>query len=90
MSLGRSLPEELKETYKQMLLDLPEPRDKDCFHQISGGEAMEFVPVDHEFYLPIINMRRELVRQPSRLGGDRTPTDGLKGTRGCFGTRLLR
>lgn len=55
----KTLPDELKATYKQMLLDLP-ARDKQCFHQISGGEAMEFVPVDHEFYLPIINMRREL------------------------------
>jgi len=55
-----TLPDELKETYKQMLLDLPD-RDKDCFHAISGGEAQEFVPVDHDFYLPIIDMRRELV-----------------------------
>ena len=56
----KTLPDELKDTYKQMLLDLPN-RDKACFHQISGGEAQEFVPVDHEFYEPIINMRRELV-----------------------------
>ncbi len=55
----KTLPDELKATYKQMLLDLPS-RDKECFHQISGGEAMEFVPIDHEFYEPIINMRREL------------------------------
>ena len=55
----KTLPDQLKATYKQMLLDLPS-RDKECFHQISGGEAMEFVPIDHDFYEPIINMRREL------------------------------
>ncbi|MEZ5933525.1 MAG: phosphonate ABC transporter substrate-binding protein [Alphaproteobacteria bacterium] len=57
--IRKSLPEDLKATYKQMLLDLPK-KDPECFFNISGGEAMEFVPIEHDFYDKTIEMRREL------------------------------
>ncbi|NJO38665.1 MAG: phosphonate ABC transporter substrate-binding protein [Rhizobiales bacterium] len=57
--IRKSLPEELKTAYEDLLLDLPK-RDQECFFNISGGEAMEYVPIEHDFYNKTIEMRREL------------------------------
>lgn len=34
--------------------------DRDCFDAINNGESMGYWPINHEFYEPIINMRRQL------------------------------
>ncbi len=57
--IRKDVPDELKQAYKQLLLDLPE-RDKPCFEAISGGKATGFEPIGHEFYERVIEMRRQL------------------------------
>ena len=32
--------------------------DRECFDSVNFGEALGYWPVDEEFYMPIINMRR--------------------------------
>lgn len=54
------LPEAVKETYKRLLLGLRD-RDQACFQDIAGGEANGYVEIGHEFYEPIINMRKDLM-----------------------------
>lgn len=61
----KDLPQEAKQAYKELLLGLPE-RDQQCFFNITGGEAMEFIPVEHEFYSKTVDMRRSL--QEGRRG----------------------
>lgn len=46
-----------KAKYKEMLLSLHET-DQDCFFNISGGEAMQFVERDHSNWESIIEMRK--------------------------------
>lgn len=55
----KDLPDEFKQAYKQSLLDLPE-RDRACFEAISGGEAIGFEPIGHDFYERVIEMRRQM------------------------------
>ncbi|MEM7043908.1 MAG: phosphonate ABC transporter substrate-binding protein [Pseudomonadota bacterium] len=57
--IRKDVPKELKEVYKQLLLDLPE-RDQACFEAISGGKAIGFEPIGHDFYERVIEMRRQL------------------------------
>ena len=53
------LPQELKDLVMGAMMQL-QVEDRECFNAINDGEAMGYWPINHEFYLPIINMRREL------------------------------
>ncbi|MCR9067369.1 MAG: phosphonate ABC transporter substrate-binding protein [Rhodobacteraceae bacterium] len=53
------LPQELKDLVMGASLRL-QVEDPDCFDSVNSGEAMGYWPINHEFYVPIINMRREL------------------------------
>jgi phosphonate transport system substrate-binding protein len=53
----KALPQEAKDLYRQVLLDLAD-RDHDCFEGIVGGHAVDFEPITHEFYDSIIAIRR--------------------------------
>lgn len=53
------LPQELKDLVMGAMMQL-QTLDRDCFDAINDGESMGYWPINHEFYLPIINMRREL------------------------------
>jgi phosphonate transport system substrate-binding protein len=55
----KKLPQEAKDAYKQLLLDLPEQHSS-CFEAIAGGSAIGYAPVDHELYRTIVEIRREL------------------------------
>ena len=56
------LPQELKDLVMGAMMSL-QTEDRDCFNAINDGAAMGYWPINHEFYLPIINMRRELEGQ---------------------------
>lgn len=56
------LPQELKDLVMGAMMSL-QTEDRECFNAINDGEAMGYWPINHEFYLPIINMRRELEGQ---------------------------
>jgi phosphonate transport system substrate-binding protein len=53
------LPQELKDLVMGAMMQL-QNHDRACFDAINDGESMGYWPIDHEFYEPIINMRREL------------------------------
>lgn len=53
------LPQELKDLVMGAMMSL-QTEDRECFNAINDGESMGYWPINHEFYLPIINMRREL------------------------------
>jgi phosphonate transport system substrate-binding protein len=53
------LPQELKDLVMGAMMQL-QTLDRDCFDAINDGESMGYWPINHEFYEPIINMRREL------------------------------
>jgi phosphonate transport system substrate-binding protein len=53
------LPQELKDLVMGAMMQL-QVSDRDCFDAINDGESMGYWPINHEFYEPIINMRREL------------------------------
>jgi phosphonate transport system substrate-binding protein len=55
----KALPQEAKDLYRQLLIDLPE-QHQSCFEAIAGGAALGYQPVDHELYRTIIDLRREL------------------------------
>jgi phosphonate transport system substrate-binding protein len=55
----KKLPQEAKDAYKQLLLDMAE-QHRDCFDSIAGGSAIGYAPVDHELYRTIVEIRREL------------------------------
>jgi phosphonate transport system substrate-binding protein len=55
----KALPQEAKDIYKQLLLDLPEQHSS-CFESIAGGSAVGYAPVEHELYQTIVEIRREL------------------------------
>ncbi|MEM7722669.1 MAG: phosphonate ABC transporter substrate-binding protein [Pseudomonadota bacterium] len=56
------LPQELKDLVMGAMMSL-QTEDRECFNAINDGEAMGYWPINHEFYEPIINMRRELQGQ---------------------------
>ncbi len=56
------LPQELKDLVMGAMMSL-QTEDRECFNAINDGESMGYWPINHEFYLPIINMRRELEGQ---------------------------
>jgi phosphonate transport system substrate-binding protein len=53
----KSLPQEAKDIYKQILIDLPK-QHQSCFRAIAGGAAAGYAPVDHELYRTIIDLRQ--------------------------------
>ena len=55
----KKLPQEAKDAYKQLLLDLPE-QHRSCFDSIAGGSAIGYAPVEHELYRTIVEIRSEL------------------------------
>jgi phosphonate transport system substrate-binding protein len=56
------LPQELKDLVMGAMMQL-QVEDRECFDAINDGESMGYWPINHEFYEPIINMRRELEGQ---------------------------
>jgi phosphonate transport system substrate-binding protein len=57
--IRQDVPQELKDLVMGAMMKL-QVEDRDCFNAINDGESMGYWPINHEFYLPIINMRREL------------------------------
>jgi phosphonate transport system substrate-binding protein len=53
----KAVPEEAKDLYRQLLLDLAE-RDSSCFRNIVGDGAVDFEVITHEHYDNIIDIRR--------------------------------
>jgi phosphonate transport system substrate-binding protein len=53
----KDLPEEVKEIYRDVLLDLAD-RDPRCFETIVGGRASDFATIRHDHYEAIIDIRR--------------------------------
>lgn len=53
----KAIPQEAKDLYLQVLLDLAE-RDHTCFERIVGGDAVDFEPITHDYYDTIIDIRR--------------------------------
>ena len=53
------VPQELKDLVMGAMLRM-QFEDRDCYDAINDGESMSYYPIGHDFYLPIINMRREL------------------------------
>jgi phosphonate transport system substrate-binding protein len=53
----KDLPEEAKEIYRDMLLDLAD-RDRRCFKRMVGDGAVDFKPIGHDDYANIIAIRR--------------------------------
>jgi hypothetical protein len=41
--------------------------DRECFDAINDGESMGYWPINHEFYEPIINMRRRRLARAEPL-----------------------
>jgi phosphonate transport system substrate-binding protein len=52
------LPQELKDLVMGAMMQL-QVVDRECFDAINDGESMGYWPISHEFYEPIINMRRQ-------------------------------
>lgn len=57
--IRQDVPEELKSLVMGAMMRL-QSVDRDCYDAINDGESMSYYPIDHDFYLPIINMRRQL------------------------------
>jgi phosphonate transport system substrate-binding protein len=53
----KDLPEEAKEIYRDLLLDLAD-RDRRCFEHMVGGDAVDFKTISHDDYANIIAIRR--------------------------------
>ena len=53
------VPQELKDLVMGASMRL-QFEDPDCFTAVNAGQARAYFPINHEFYVPIINMRREL------------------------------
>ncbi len=56
------LSQDVKDAYRDLLLWVSY-NDRECYAQIADGEANGYVPVTHDFYEPIINMRRATMDQ---------------------------
>lgn len=52
------LPQSLRDQVMGAMMRL-QVEDRDCFNSIGDGEAMGYWPIDHAFYEPIIEMRRQ-------------------------------
>lgn len=56
------LPQEIKDAYQAFLVGLKD-EDPECYMSVAAGEGNGYVPITHEFYEPIINMRRATMDQ---------------------------
>jgi phosphonate transport system substrate-binding protein len=54
----KGLPEEAKQIYRDLLLDLAD-RDRRCFERMVGGDAIDFKTISHDDYVNIIAIRRK-------------------------------
>lgn len=54
-----AVPQELKDLVMGSMLRL-QFEDPECFESVNQGDALAYYPIDTEFYMPIINMRRQL------------------------------
>ena len=54
----KDLPQEAKEIYRDLLLNLAE-RDRRCFERMVGGQAQDFKEISHDAYTNIIAIRRK-------------------------------
>ena len=63
--IRKNVPQELKDMMRGIVVNLP-LEDRACAEAIAGGKFNSFQPIHHEFYKPIIEMRRELLK--SRRG----------------------
>ena len=54
----KALPQEAKDLYRQVLLDLAE-RDRACFKRMVGGDAVDFEPITQDYYETIIDIQRK-------------------------------
>jgi phosphonate transport system substrate-binding protein len=52
----KALPQEVKDLYRQVLLDLAD-NDRACFKRIVGGDAVDFEAITHDYYDSIIKVR---------------------------------
>lgn len=55
----KSLPQEAKDIYRQLLLELPD-QHRSCFQSMVGGTAAGYAPVEHELYRTIVEIRSQL------------------------------
>ena len=55
--LRTTLPQEAKDIVTDYLANLLET-DADCYYSVTAGEGQGFVAVDHEFFVPVVEMRR--------------------------------
>ena len=55
----KALPQEAKDAYRQLLLELP-AQNRSCFESITGGSAAGYAPVEHELYRTIVEIRSQL------------------------------
>jgi phosphonate transport system substrate-binding protein len=53
----KDLPEEAKEIYRDLLLNLAD-KDRRCFERVAGDDAVDFEPISHDHYAAIIKIRR--------------------------------
>ena len=58
--IRKDVPQALKDMMRGILVNLP-IENRDCAQAIAGGEINGFQPISHDFYRPIIEMRRELL-----------------------------
>ncbi|MDF1792266.1 MAG: phosphonate ABC transporter substrate-binding protein [Thalassobaculaceae bacterium] len=56
----KAVPQTLKDQVRGILVSLP-IEDRDCAEAVAGGKLNGFAPIGHDFYKPIIEMRRELL-----------------------------
>jgi phosphonate transport system substrate-binding protein len=54
----KALPQEVKDLYRQVLLDLAD-RDRACFEGIVGGDAIDFEPITEDYYDSMIAILRD-------------------------------
>lgn len=54
----KALPQEVKDLYRQVLLDLAD-RDRACFEGIVGGDAVDFEPITEDYYDSLIAVLRD-------------------------------
>ena len=59
--IRKDVPQELKDLMRGILVNLP-IEDRACTAKIAGGELNSCQPVSHDFYKPIIEMRRALLK----------------------------
>ncbi len=65
MVIRTNLPQEVKDAFQAFMVSLSDEHPE-CYADLSGGEGKGYVPISHEFYEPIIRMRRATIQ--SRRG----------------------